>query len=141
MHLSVAGLFKYVWPFSVHPPLKCQMYENLDVSHIQRSIEVSTYLQLKYLHIQCNLVLRQPGSHVSGHQLSTDAKFSEKLTFLTPSYARPHVHIRVLEMLLFRKILPTYLMDDLIWACHSRINNIKKRFHARIFRPWWWSIA
>ena len=88
------------------------MYENLDVSHIQRSIEVSTYLQLKYLHIQCNLVLRQPGSHVSGHQLSTYAKFSEKLTFLTPSYARPHVHIRVLEMLLFRKILRTYLMGD-----------------------------
>ena len=36
--------------------------------------------------------------------ISTCAEFSEKLTFLTPRYARG------LEMLFFRKILRTYLM-------------------------------
>ena len=40
------------------------------------------------------------------------AKFSEKLLFLTPSYAHVRVRIRGLEMLVFRKILRTYLMDD-----------------------------
>ena len=39
------------------------------------------------------------------------AKFSEKLLFLTPSYAHVRVRIRGLEMLV-RKILRTYLMDD-----------------------------
>ena len=40
------------------------------------------------------------------------AKFSEKLSFLTPSYAHVRVRIRGLEMLVLRKILRTYLMDD-----------------------------
>ena len=44
--------------------------------------------------------------------LSTYAKFSEKLTFLTPWYAHVRVHTRGLEMLAFRKILRTYLMDN-----------------------------
>ena len=47
-----------------------------------------------------------------GHPLSTYAKFSEKLTFLTPWYAHVPVRIRGLEMLVFREILRTYLMDD-----------------------------
>ena len=41
---------------------------------------------------------------IRGHPLRTYAKFSEKLTFLTPL-------IRT-EMLVFRKILRTYLMDN-----------------------------
>ena len=41
--------------------------------------------------------------------MTTDAKFSEKLTFLTPRYV--HVRIRGSEMLVFRKILRTYLMN------------------------------
>ena len=49
-------------------------------------------------------------SPVRGHPLSTYAKFLEKLTFLTPWYVR--VRIRWLEMLVFGKILCTYLMDD-----------------------------
>ena len=47
------------------------------------------------------------------HPLSTYTKFSEKLTFLTLWYVR--VRIRGLEMLVFRKILRAYLMDDPIF--------------------------
>ena len=47
-----------------------------------------------------------------GHPLSTYTKFSEKLTFLTLRYAHVRVRIRGLEMLVFRKILRVYLMDD-----------------------------
>ena len=47
-----------------------------------------------------------------GHLLRTYAKFSEKLIFLTPWYAHVRVRIRGLQMLVFRKILGTYLMDD-----------------------------
>ena len=36
---------------------------------------------------------------------------TEKLTFLTPWYAHVRVRIRGLEMLVFQKILHTYLMD------------------------------
>ena len=46
-----------------------------------------------------------------GHPLSTYPTFSEKLTFLTPRYGHVRVRIRGLEMLVFRKILRTYLMD------------------------------
>ena len=42
---------------------------------------------------------------------STYTKFSQKLTFLTPWYAHLRVRIMGLEMLVFRKILRTYLMD------------------------------
>ena len=49
-----------------------------------------------------------------GHPLSTYEKFSEKLTFLTPWYEHVGVRIRGLEMLVFRKILRTYLMDGLL---------------------------
>ena len=47
------------------------------------------------------------------YPLSTYAKFSEKLTFLTPWYAhvRVRIGVRGLEMLVFRKILRKYLMD------------------------------
>ena len=45
------------------------------------------------------------------HLLSTYAKFSEGLTFLTPWCALGRVRIRGLEMLVFRKILRTCLMD------------------------------
>ena len=49
--------------------------------------------------------------NIRGHPLSTYAKFSEKLTFLTPWYAHVRVRIRGLEMLVSWKILRTYLMD------------------------------
>ena len=49
---------------------------------------------------------------VQGHPSSTCAKLSEKLTFLTPWYAPVRMCIRGLEMLVFRKVLRTYLMDD-----------------------------
>ena len=47
------------------------------------------------------------------------AKFSDKLTFLTPRYAHISVRIRELEILVFREILRTYLMDGpkgFIWT-------------------------
>ena len=42
-----------------------------------------------------------------GHPLSTYAKFSEKLTFITPP-----PRVMGLEILVFQKILRTYLIDD-----------------------------
>ena len=54
---------------------------------------------------------QQMGQSNRGHPLSTYAKFSQKLTFLTSWYAHVRVRMRVLEMLVFRKILHTYLMD------------------------------
>ena len=39
------------------------------------------------------------------HPLSTYAKFSNKLIFLTPRYEHVRVRITGLEMLVFRKIL------------------------------------
>ena len=51
------------------------------------------------------------GVLVWDHPLSTYAKFSEKLTLLTPRYAHVRVRIRRLEMLVFRKVLRTYLID------------------------------
>ena len=47
-----------------------------------------------------------------GYPLSTYAKFSEKLTLLTPWCAHVHVRIRGLEILVFRKILRMYFMDS-----------------------------
>ena len=44
--------------------------------------------------------------------LNTYEKFSEELTFLTAWYAHVRVRIRGLEMLVFRKMLFTYLIDD-----------------------------
>ena len=46
------------------------------------------------------------------HSFSTYAKFSEKLSFLTPRYAHVHVRMRGYEMMVFRKILDTYYMND-----------------------------
>ena len=50
-------------------------------------------------------------------------KFSEKLTFLTPWYAHVRVRIRGLEMLVFRKILRTYLMDEPKAISEARSNH------------------
>ena len=47
-----------------------------------------------------------------GHPLSTYGKFSEKTNISNPRYAHVRVRIRGLEMLVFPKILRTYLMDD-----------------------------
>ena len=47
------------------------------------------------------------------HRLSMSAKFSKKLTFLTPFYVHILVRISGLEMLVFRKMLHMHLMDDL----------------------------
>ena len=49
-----------------------------------------------------------------GYPLSTYAKFSEKLIFLTLLYGPVRGRIRGFEILVFRKILRTYLMDDSI---------------------------
>ena len=55
------------------------------------------------------------------HLSSTYAKFSKGQTFLTPWYALGRVHIRGLEMLVYRKILRTCLMDGpLSWQLWIR---------------------
>ena len=43
--------------------------------------------------------------------ISMYPKSFEKLTFLTIRYAHVRAHIKWLKMLVFRKILRTYLMD------------------------------
>ena len=60
------------------------------------------------------------GALIGGHPLSTYSNFSEQLTFLTLSYAHARVHINGLEMLVFRKILRTYLW---MAPCYSVIVN------------------
>ena len=50
--------------------------------------------------------------NIRGHPLSTYANFSVKLTILISWYAHVRVRIKGLEMLVFRDILRTYLMDD-----------------------------
>ena len=69
---------------------------------------------LSALHLSCsyNKSLRITLNLYRNHPLNTYAKFSEKLTFLTPWYAHVRARIRGSEMLVFRKILRTYLMDE-----------------------------
>ena len=67
------------------------------------------------------------------------AEISGKLTFLTPWYAHVRVRIRGLEMLVFRKILRTYLMDDPIhlWRPHGRsVCGVLKFSRLRILLFW-----
>ena len=69
-------------------------------------------------------------NHVCGHPLSTYAKLSKKLTFLTPWYTHARVRIRRLEMLVFRKILRTYSMDDLF-------SNTEKLSNSKVHKLSW----
>ena len=61
---------------------------------------------------------------VGGHPLSTYAKFSEKLTFLTPWYVHVRVRIRGLEMLVFRKIVEERRMLAIITKNNKYLNSI-----------------
>ena len=74
-----------------------------------------------------------------GHPLSTYAKFSEKLTFLTPWYAHVRVRIRGLEMLVFRKILRTHLMDGPL--CQANLCELINFYfpckHQKTIVLWW----
>ena len=75
--------------------------------YLKRDTEVYNCKPVK--HIWWSFLRKQ--STGRGHLLSTYAKFSGKLTFLTPLYAHIHVRIRRLEMLFFQKILRTCLLD------------------------------
>ena len=73
-------------------------------------------LKVTYRHINTKIILVATNqlfqvNGLGGHSLSTYAKFNEKLIFLTPSYAHVRVHVRGVEIIVFRKILRTYLMD------------------------------
>ena len=66
-----------------------------------------------------------------GGPLSTFAKFSEKLTFPSSWYAHVRVRIRGSQMLVFRKMLRTYLMDGpilnnilVLWRTYTRLTHI-----------------
>ena len=78
------------------------------ISHLTWTNEPSG---LAHLSFRSSLGINRELLH-RGHPLSTYAKFSEKLTFLIPWHAYVRVRIRELEMLVFQKILRTYLMDD-----------------------------
>ena len=65
-------------------------------------------------------------SFFRGHRLSTNAKFSENLAFQIPWCADLQAHIRGLEMLFFREILPTYLMDDPLYNFEGAVLEIWK---------------
>ena len=67
---------------------------------------------------------------LGGHPLSTYAKFSEKLTLLTPWYAHVRVRINGLETLVFQKILRTYLKDDHLLGSLKYL----ERIHRKILR-------
>ena len=73
-----------------------------------------------------------------GHPLRTDVKISEKLTFLTTWYALVRVRIIGLEILVFRKILRTYLTDDPLhkkpWLLTGNVTNKVKRLIS-VFGP------
>ena len=62
------------------------------------------------IHMQVEKRLRDP----YGASISTCTKFSEKLIFLTPWYAHVRVRIRGLKIIVFRKFLRTYLVNDLL---------------------------
>ena len=49
---------------------------------------------------------------IKGSSLNYVRKIFRKTNFLTPWYAHVRVRIRGLEMLVFRKILRTYLLDS-----------------------------
>ena len=78
--------------------------------------------------------------YARGHPLSTYAKFSEKLTFLTPWYAHVCVRIRGLEMLVFRKIWCTYLMDDPLKRLYLE-SCYMKLWKWQIFRKYYWRFS
>ena len=71
--------------------------------------------------------------NIRGHPLSAYSKFSEKLTFLTPWYAHVRLRIRRLEMLVFRKILRTYLMDDPLTWYSTKYKILNWIFSQKIF--------
>ena len=74
-------------------------------------LKVQQVISFSFLALLLNFHFRL-GTTLWIHPLRTYAKFSEKLTFLTPC-----VRIRRLEMLVFRKILRTYLMDEPYACC------------------------
>ena len=87
----------------------CNIQDGAFCDNSYRLPDVNYYY--KVLHLECCWGPRSASANIRakflfedlsrGHQLSTYAKFSKKLTFL----------IRGLEMFVFRKILLTYLMD------------------------------
>ena len=83
------------------------------ISDLIRLMRISAFRAMKHF-LFCNSLnwLRATQKCIRGDPLSTYAKFSEKLTFLTTWYAHIRMRIRALEMLIFWKILRTYLIDD-----------------------------
>ena len=78
------------------------------------------------------------GGVLSGHPFSTYTKFSENLTFLTTWYT--HVRVRNVS---FRKILPTYLMNDPLEPYQrskirlSAVNYFRQTLHLRCLTGFW----
>ena len=80
---------------------------------IDNTITIRSFFESKSLWKKCkgNTFTLSIRKLLRRHPLSMYAKFFQKVTFLTPWYAHVRGRIRELEMLVFRKILRTYLMD------------------------------
>ena len=82
---------------------------------MHEALSVKRWNEIKNLEIiNCHAELESVKQYftIRDHPVSTYTKFSEKLTFLTPRYAHVPVRIKRLEIMVFRKILRTYSMDD-----------------------------
>ena len=82
---------------------------------MHEALSVKRWNEIKNLEIiNCHAELESVKQYftIRDHPVSTYTKFSEKLTFLTPRYAYVPVRIKRLEIMVFRKILRTYWMDD-----------------------------
>ena len=99
---------KLLTAFNIHYVILVSLLLTLNIFHIFFYCFYCWLWKSKCL-LRLNILAK---SFIGGHPLSTYAKFSEKLTFLTSWYAHVRVRIKGLEMLVFRKILRTYLMDD-----------------------------
>ena len=102
----------------------------------QTTVDAISLLQnRKNIYFDCWLMTLKKIAYLAfrllGHLLSAFAKFSEKLTFLTPWYAHVRVRIRELKMVVFRKSLRTYLMDGPCGDNHPR----SKLYITKFFPP------
>ena len=95
----------------------------------------ASHFMLKALFVLERCLQFCPDFIVRGRALSTYATFSEKLTFLTPWYAHARVRIRGLEMLVFQKILRTYVMDGSL----DRKRLISKKVNFKIYEVTGWT--
>ena len=90
--------------------------------------DIWLYLYQNILCSRCLCHQQNETQRNRAYPFSTYPKFSEKLIFLTPRHAHVRVRIRGFAMLVFRKILRTYLMNGPIFDCP--ITHLLPMFHC-----------